>query len=70
MSETLENEAITQAIEIIDGALGALHQRELMSAGEVLDLLLDMRSALTPPEIQIEELQKLEELDELEPSAN
>ncbi|MCA1690896.1 MAG: hypothetical protein ABR540_04955 [Acidimicrobiales bacterium] len=46
MNETLENEAISQALEIIDRSLGTLHQRELVSTAEVSDLLLDMRSVL------------------------
>ncbi len=46
MSETLEGEVITQALEIIDRSLGTLHQRELVSAAEMSDLLLDMRSLL------------------------
>ncbi len=46
MNETLENEAIAQALQIIDRGLGTLHQRELVSTAEVSDLLLDMRSLL------------------------
>ena len=46
MSETLESDAITQALEIIDRSLGTLHTRELVSAAEISDLLLDMRSLL------------------------
>ncbi len=46
MSETLENDAINQALEIIDRSLGTLHTRELVSASEMSDLLLDMRSLL------------------------
>ena len=46
MNETLENEAIAQALQIIDRSLGTLHQRELVSTAEVSDLLLDMRSVL------------------------
>ncbi len=46
MSETLENDAISQALEIIDRSLGTLHTRELVSASEMSDLLLDMRSIL------------------------
>ena len=46
MSETLETDVINQALEIIDRSLGTLHQRELVSAAEVSDLLLDMRSLL------------------------
>ena len=46
MTDTLENDAIAQALEIIDRSLGTLHQRELVSAAEISDLLLDMRSLL------------------------
>ena len=49
MSETLENQdnqAITQAMDIIDRNLVTLHQRELVSTVEMADLLLDVRSAL------------------------
>jgi hypothetical protein len=40
-------EVITEALEVIDGALGAMMSRELVSADEVADLLLDVRSLLT-----------------------
>jgi hypothetical protein len=53
MNETLENEAITQALQIIDRSLGTLHQRELVSTAEVSDLLLDMRSVLAA-ELELE----------------
>ena len=46
MSETLETDVINQALEIIDRSLGTLHTRELVSAAEVSDMLLDMRSLL------------------------
>ena len=54
MSEILENEAITQALQIIDRHLGTLHNRELVSTAEVSDLLLDMRSVLAAAEFEIE----------------
>lgn len=54
MRETLESEAITQALQIIDRSLGTLHQRELVSTAEVSDLLLDMRSILVAAELEIE----------------
>ncbi|MGH9279161.1 MAG: hypothetical protein ACRD12_13780 [Acidimicrobiales bacterium] len=54
MSETLENDAITQALQIIDRSLGKLHERELVSTAEVSDLLLDMRSVLVATELEIE----------------
>jgi hypothetical protein len=42
------NEAvITEALTVIDGALARMMQRELVSTGEVADLLLDVRSLLT-----------------------
>jgi hypothetical protein len=43
MSETSE---ITQAIALIDGGLGTLVDRQLVSASEVTDLLLDVRALL------------------------
>ena len=41
---------IREALEVIDGALAQMLRRELVSSGEVADLLLDVRSALTAPE--------------------
>ena len=42
------NEAvITEALSVIDGALAKMMQRELVSTGEVADLLLDVRTLLT-----------------------
>ncbi|MFN2607536.1 MAG: hypothetical protein ABR511_06515 [Acidimicrobiales bacterium] len=58
MNETLENDAINQALEIIDRSLGTLHTRELVSAAEMSDLLLDMRSLL------VADLARLGELEE------
>ena len=54
MNGTLENEAITQALQIIDRSLGTLHQRELVSTAEVSDLLLDMRSVLAAAELELD----------------
>ena len=54
MNETLENEAIAQALQIIDRSLGTLHQRELVSTAEVSDLLLDVRSVLAAAELELE----------------
>ncbi len=64
MSETLEVEAINQALEMIDKSLGVMHTRELVSTAEVSDLLLDMRSILASAGID------LVELDEVVPSVN
>lgn len=43
-----DNEAvINEALGVIDGALARMMQRELVSTGEVADLLLDVRTLLT-----------------------
>jgi hypothetical protein len=39
--------AIAEAVTVIDKALAEMLRRELVSAGEVGDLLLDLRSLLT-----------------------
>lgn len=49
---------IDQALEIIDRSLGTLHQRELVSAAEMSDILLDMRSLLAAETDPVEELQE------------
>lgn len=42
------NEAvIDEALSVIDGALAKMLSRELVSTGEVADLLLDVRTLLT-----------------------
>jgi hypothetical protein len=64
MSETLEIEAINQALEMIDKSLGVMHTRELVSTSEVSDLLLDMRSVLASAGIS------LVEIEEVVPSPN
>jgi hypothetical protein len=40
---------IAEAVSIIDQALGQMMSRELVSSGEVADLLLDVRMLLTTP---------------------
>lgn len=51
MTETHDgviNEAvITEALRVIDTALAQMMRRELVSSGEVTDVLLDLRSLLT-----------------------
>jgi hypothetical protein len=59
MSETLEIEAINQALEMIDKSLGVMHTRELVSTTEVSDLLLDMRSILASAGIDLVEMEKV-----------
>src|SRR5215212_2944231 len=44
------NEAvITEALSVIDAALATMMSRELVTSGEVTDVLLDVRSLLTLP---------------------
>jgi len=38
---------INEALSVIDGALARMMQRDLVSTGEVADLLLDVRTLLT-----------------------
>ncbi len=46
--ERIDSEAvITEALSVIDDALARMMQRELVSTGEVADLLLDVRTLLT-----------------------
>lgn len=45
-SET-STEVISEALSVIDKALAEMLRRELVSSGEVADLLLDVRSLLT-----------------------
>jgi hypothetical protein len=46
--ERIDSEAvITEALSVIDSALARMMQRELVSTGEVADLLLDVRTLLT-----------------------
>lgn len=48
--DTIINEAvIAEALGVIDKALGQMMRRELVSAGEITDVLLDVRSLLTTP---------------------
>jgi len=49
-AERRENEAvIREALGVIDEALAKMMHRELVSSGEVADLLLDVRTLLTAP---------------------
>ena len=54
VSDAGNNEAvINEALGVIDGALAKMMQRELVSSGEVADLLLDVRSLLTDVDITV-----------------
>lgn len=44
-----QDAVIAEAIAVIDQALGQMMSRELVSSGEVADLLLDVRTLLSTP---------------------
>lgn len=50
MTETVEKSSVVEAMTLIDRGLGEFAERELLSAAEVSDLLLDVRSALVKSE--------------------
>ena len=45
-TRTTEPRIISEALEVIDNALGDFFSRELVSSGEVTDVLLDVRTLL------------------------
>lgn len=45
MTDTTD--AVTEALSVIDKALAQMLRRELVSSGEVTDVLLDVRTLLT-----------------------
>lgn len=47
MTEQIDQAVVNEALEVIDGALAQMMRRDLVSSGEVADLLLDVRSLLT-----------------------
>ena len=46
-SDTSNEAVINEALGVIDGALAKMMQRDIVSSGEVADLLLDVRTLLT-----------------------
>lgn len=60
--ETASNDAVlNEALGVIDGALAKMMQRDLVSTGEVADLLLDVRTLLTDvhltPAVEIDDIE-------------
>jgi hypothetical protein len=49
MTETRDPDIITEALAIIDRALGDMTHRELVSTMEISDVLLDVRALLVHP---------------------
>jgi hypothetical protein len=61
-NDAASNDAvINEALGVIDGALAKMMQRDLVSSGEVADLLLDVRTLLTdvqpPPAVDIADIE-------------
>ena len=59
MSDTIERDVISEALQIIDRSLGWMHTRELVSTAEVSDILLDMRSVLATSGPVVDDLEKV-----------
>lgn len=55
-SDTTNEAVIYEALSVIDGALARMMRRELVSSGEVADLLLDVRTLLTAEPVAIIEV--------------
>ncbi len=47
VDEQSQRDVVAEAVSVIDVALAQMMQRELVSSGEVADLLLDVRTLLT-----------------------
>ncbi|WP_040492844.1 hypothetical protein [Ilumatobacter nonamiensis] len=61
-SDAASNDAVLhEALGVIDGALAKMMQRDLVSTGEVADLLLDVRTLLTDvhlaPAVEINDIE-------------
>lgn len=54
MTDVREAAVIDEALAVIDKALSDMVRRELVSTGEVADLLLDVRALLTAPALSPE----------------
>lgn len=54
--DTSNEAVIAEALTVIDGALARMMQRELVSTGEVADLLLDVRTLLTAEPVHLVEV--------------
>lgn len=48
-----QDAVIHEALGVIDAALAQLMRRELVSSGEVTDVLLDVRTKLTMPAVVV-----------------
>ncbi len=57
MTDTITPELLTEALTLIDEGLAHVQHRELVSANEVADLLLDVRLLLANPPADVAELE-------------
>ncbi len=53
MTDTQDTQTITEILALIDRGLGDISERSLVSASEVADLLLDVRTLLTRPDAHL-----------------
>ena len=56
LRDTTNEAVINEALSVIDGALARMMRRELVSSGEVADLLLDVRMLLTADPVALIEV--------------
>lgn len=56
MTDTIAAETLTEAVTLIDEGLAQVQHRELVSANEVADLLLDVRILLASSPATTEDL--------------
>jgi hypothetical protein len=56
MTDTIAPEMLNEAVTLIDEGLAHVQHRELVSANEVADLLLDVRLLLAAPPATTEDL--------------
>ena len=56
LRDTTNEAVINEALSVIDGALARMMRRELVSSGEVADLLLDVRTLLTADPVALIEV--------------
>ncbi|MBS1848078.1 MAG: hypothetical protein JST73_07350 [Actinobacteria bacterium] len=56
MTETIAPDVLTEAVTLIDEGLAHVQHRELVSANEVADLLLDVRLLLAAPPLTSDDL--------------
>lgn len=56
MTETIAPDLLSEAVTLIDEGLAHVQHRELVSASEVADLLLDVRLLLAAPAATSEDL--------------